>query len=135
MLLGSGLPLASFDLAGQQLLFLVAEPFGAGDAVVQVHDGGDADQHGGDGLDQEHPLPARQAMVAVEGLHDPARQRVAEDARHGNGRHEQRDDLGAPVGRVPVGQVQDDAGSRTNMTGRQSPHICAAIRCARPACA
>ncbi|KAG1435801.1 hypothetical protein G6F57_020956 [Rhizopus arrhizus] len=52
-------------------------------------------------------------MRAVEGFHDPAGQGVPENAGHRNGGHEQRDDLGAAVSRIPVGQVQDHTGVET----------------------
>ncbi|KAG1376498.1 hypothetical protein G6F59_018255 [Rhizopus arrhizus] len=54
-------------------------------------------------------------MRAVEGFHDPAGQGVAENAGHRNGGHEQRDDLGAAVSRIPVGQVKDDAGEEAGL--------------------
>ncbi|MCY1524754.1 hypothetical protein D9M68_597020 [compost metagenome] len=113
MLLRARLLLVQLDFAGQQLLFIVAQPLRTGDAVVQVHDGRHADEQRRDGFDQEHPLPALQAVRAVKGLHDPPGQRVAENAGHRNGGHEQRDDLGAAMGRIPVCQVQDHAGIET----------------------
>ncbi|MNT10340.1 hypothetical protein D3C72_1451650 [compost metagenome] len=58
-------------------------------------------------------MPAAHAVRAVERVHDPARQRIAEHARDGDARHEQRDHLAAAVGREPVGQVQDHAGIET----------------------
>ncbi len=54
-----------------------------------------------------HCQPAR-AVRAAELGHQPARQRPADHARHGDARHEQRGDLGAPRGREPVGQVEHD---------------------------
>jgi hypothetical protein len=46
---------------------------------------------------------------AVEGAHDPARDRAADQPGHGHGGHEEGGDAPAPRGRVPIGQVQDDA--------------------------
>ncbi|MNZ54199.1 hypothetical protein D3C78_720960 [compost metagenome] len=67
-------------LADQRLLFRV-EPGGIVDAVLQVAEHQQAHHHGGNGLDEEHPLPARPALHAGEALHDPARQRATDHAR------------------------------------------------------
>jgi hypothetical protein len=61
-----------------------------------------------------HCQPAS-AETAVEGVHDPARQRIAEDAGQRDRRHEDRDHARAVVRREPVGQVEDDAGEEARL--------------------
>ena len=75
---------------------------------IEVRD--DAGDHGGDALEQQHPLPAGPAVDAVHAVHDGAGQRTADHAREGRGRHEGAEGRGAAVVGEPVGQIQDDAG-------------------------
>ncbi|MCY1241934.1 hypothetical protein D9M72_548640 [compost metagenome] len=105
-----GVALVFLDIALEHALFIGVEPRCLVNAVAQHEDRHHADHERGQRLDQEHPLPAAQIVHAVERIHDPARQRVAEHACNGDARHEQRDHLAAAVGREPVGQVQDHAG-------------------------
>ncbi len=85
------------------------------DAIVQVEQGPDPDQHRRHALQQEQPLPAAQAVQAGAGLHDPARQRPADHAGHRHPAHEQRHHARAPMRRIPIGQVQDDAGEEARL--------------------
>ncbi|KAG1308363.1 hypothetical protein G6F62_015050 [Rhizopus arrhizus] len=51
----------------------------------------------------------------MERGHDPARDRAADQARHGHGGHEERRDATASRRRIPVGQVKDDAGEEAGL--------------------
>ena len=80
------------------------------DAVVEEEKDHDTEQDRRDCLDEKHPLPAGEAVDALERVHDPAGKRVAEDAGDGDRRHEDRDDLGSAVRRIPIGEKEDDPG-------------------------
>jgi hypothetical protein len=94
-------------------------------AVVEVAPHHQAQRHGRQALQQEEPLPAGPAVHAAHALQDPARDRAAQDARERNRREEQRGRLAAPRGRVPVGEVQDDAGeeARLGRAQQEADHV------------
>ncbi|MCY1364581.1 hypothetical protein D9M69_513910 [compost metagenome] len=60
-----------------------------------------------------------EATGAVQGRHDHARQRPAQNPGDGRGGHERAERLGAPRGRVPVGGVEDDAGVEARFEGTE----------------
>ncbi|CAM5182890.1 hypothetical protein CDEF62S_00388 [Castellaniella defragrans] len=97
------------DIAFQQRLFLVIQPLGVVDAVVQIEEGDDADEDGGNRFQKEHPLPAGNAVRAAEVFQNPPRHRAAYESGERHGRHEPGRDVAAPPGGIPVGEVQDDA--------------------------
>src|SRR6266536_505750 len=80
------------DVVLEDGLLLLREPLRLPDAVVEVEEHRDAHDERGDRLDEEHGLPAAQAVRAVEALHDPARERTTEHAGDGDGGHEERHD-------------------------------------------
>ncbi|MNN16282.1 hypothetical protein D3C81_1294160 [compost metagenome] len=108
------------------LPFSRAQPLGFGVAVTEQENCQKAEQYGGQALDQEHPLPAGQAMLAGgEVIENPARERPAEQAGHRDRRHEQGHDPPAPGRREPARKVQHDAGeeARFGGAGEQAQHV------------
>lgn len=103
------------DLSLDRLLLRFAQPLGVTDAVVKEEKDCDAEQDCWNRFDQEHPLPASKAVAAMERIHDPARKRITENPRDGDRGHEYRDDLGAPMRGIPVGEEEDDAGVETSL--------------------
>ncbi len=69
----------------------------------------DAENARGQGFDNEQPLPARQTVRAMRHIQNKSRDRAADQAGHGNGGHEHRDDAAATFGRIPIGEVENDA--------------------------
>ncbi len=63
----------------------------------------------------EQPLPAGEAARAAERVQDPAGQRAADDAGDRDADHEPRGHARATVGRIPVRQVEDDAGEEAGL--------------------
>ena len=55
-------------------------------------------------------MPTVQAIEAAERVHDPARQRAANNSGQRNAEEEDRADLGMQPRRIPVGQIENDAG-------------------------
>ena len=82
--------------------------------VGQVEERRDADEDGGQPLDEKQPLPSAQSQCAVE-LQQRLGDRRADDHRHGNGRHEERVGLRAMRGRDPVGEIEDHAREETGL--------------------
>ncbi|MNQ80985.1 hypothetical protein D3C85_959840 [compost metagenome] len=119
MLAALAFGVVGLQFTGQQRLFVVREPLGLLEAVGQRPEGQDAEQHAGNGLQQEQPLPALQAVDQVEVAHDPAGQRAADDAGQRQADHEQGDDPPAPVSGEPHGQVVEDTGQETGFGGAE----------------
>ena len=102
------------------------EPLGVGKAVTEQEVGEGAEDYGRDALQQEHPLPARQATLAGgEVIENPAGKRAAEQAGHRNGRHEQRHDSPAAEGRKPLRKVQHHPWKEAGFsgTGKQAQRV------------
>ena len=64
-------------------------------------------------------MPAREPVHSCHRLQDPTGDRPTDHACDGNPGHEQRDDRGPSVGRVPVGQIQDHPGEKTRLRDTQ----------------
>jgi hypothetical protein len=123
---GAALPASlGGDVAGDELALAGGEPLRVLHAVVQVAPHHQAQRHGRQALQQKEPLPAGPAVHAAHALQDPARERAAQDARERNRREKQRGRLAAPRGRVPVGEVQDDAGeeARLGRAQQEADHV------------
>ncbi len=91
-------------------LFGRRQPFRILWCVVEVKVGNHAQETGWQTLDDEHPLPAEQAVQAIETSHQPAGERPA--AQPGDTRRtgEQRDDPRTTFDRIPAREVKDHAG-------------------------
>ncbi|MNZ51775.1 hypothetical protein D3C78_696020 [compost metagenome] len=103
-----------------------AQPFGCGVAVTEQEHRHEAEQYGWQPLDQEHPLPAGQAMLTGgEVVEDPAGEWPAEQPGDRDRRHEQGHDPAAARGREPAREVQHDAGeeARFSRAGEQAQHV------------
>ncbi len=121
--------LAGFVLgqhACQGLFFLRVEPAGLLHAVAEQEPHPDAQHHGRQALQQEHPLPAGQAALpGREVTQDPAGQRPAQYPGDRDRRHEDGHDPAMPGTREPARQVQHDAGeeARLGRTGEQAQGV------------
>ena len=94
------------------------EPLGVGEAVTEQEVGEGAEDHGRDALQQEHPLPARQATLACgKVIENPAGKRAAEQTGHRYRRHEQCHDSPTAEGREPLRKVQHHAGEEARFSG------------------
>nr|GEZ26000.1 hypothetical protein [Tanacetum cinerariifolium] len=107
------------QLAFQQRLLSAVQPFGVFWRIRQRPEGHHPQQHAGNTLDQEQPLPAAQPGGLVEVAHDPARERPADDAGERQPDHEQGDDAATAVGRKPGGQVKQHAWQETRFRGAE----------------
>ena len=72
-----------------------------------------------DALNKEQPLPAGEPGRAVEAGQDQAGDRRPDHARQRHGGHEQPDDLGALLGREPVGEIEDHAREEPRLGGAE----------------
>ncbi len=116
-----GAPEAAFvqvgrgDLGLDALLLLGIEPARVGGAIGQHAQRQEAQQHAGQALHQEHPLPARQAQAAVERGDQRGRQGAAHDAADRPGQEHDGDRAPHPRGAVPARQVPDHAGREAGL--------------------
>ena len=85
----------------------MAEPASVIRALGEIAQRHEPQQHGGNALEQEQPLPARQSQPAIE-PQQPATQRAAEQSGEGNGDEEARHTAGAHGGGKPETEVVDD---------------------------
>ncbi|MNS66568.1 hypothetical protein D3C72_997870 [compost metagenome] len=69
----------------------------------------DAEQHAGQALDQEHPLPAGKAGGAYQRGHQPRRYRAPDNAAEGTCDKDDRNGAGHALRPVPARQVVDHA--------------------------
>ena len=81
----------------------------------QQHDAGD---RRGQSLDQEEPLPARDAELAVE-AEQVAGERAADDGRDRNRHHEPGDDPRAVLAGEPGGEIERDAREEAGLGGAE----------------
>ncbi len=94
------------------------EPLGVGETVTEQEIGEGAEDHGRDALQQEHPLPARQATLACgKVIENPAGKRAAEQTGHRDRRHEQCHDSPTAEGREPLRKVQHHTGEEAGFSG------------------
>lgn len=105
---GSSFSASSAAMLRASSAFFVSQPLRVADAVVQIRQHDDADDDRRNAFDQEHPLPAGQAVDAGKRLHRPARDGAADHARQRNCRHEEGGGAPAPLRRIPIREVQDD---------------------------
>ena len=103
------------DVAGDQVALWLREPGGILHAVGQDEQHADGQRNGRQRFQHEQPLPARMAADQMEAFHDPARQRVADQAGHGNAGLEDGGHLGAAAVRKPVRQIKDHARIETGL--------------------
>ena len=115
MAFGGFSALIRIQLGHQDGLLLGGQPLRLLGPVSQDKGHGAAEEEGGNPLENEEPLPVPRAVPALRYVENPAGERAANDARHRDGGHEQRDDAGAMLTRVPVGEVEDDAGKETGL--------------------
>ena len=99
----------------EQAALVCGEPFRIADAVVEVEQHDDAEQHGRRRLDEEQPLPIVKPAHAAEALHDRAGDRRADDERQWLRGQQQRDGAALPMRRIPVVQVQQHAGKEAGL--------------------
>ena len=97
------------QLCREPCLLFCCQPVRLFRPVGQIEPGDDAEQHRGDALDDEQPLPAPQAHHAVE-PEQQARDRRADHGGNGNGDGEGGEEPRAIFRRIPVGQIENDAG-------------------------
>ncbi len=109
---------------GQPLLLLRRQPGGAGGTVGEIEPRHHTEHDGRNALQDEQPLPALEAADAVKA------EQVARDRRadHGRDRHrdgERGEDAGAILGRIPVGEIEDDAGKepRFRHAEQETQHV------------
>lgn len=94
------------------------QPFGVGEAVAEQEVGEGAEDDRWNTLQQEHPLPAREATLARrEVVEDPAGEWAAEQAGHRDCRHEQGHDPPTAEGREPLREVQHYAREKARFSG------------------
>ena len=106
------------DLLAEVLLLVLGQPAGVGGAVNQDEGADEAGDDGQEALDQEHPVDAVHAQQAVK-LQQTAGQRVAEHVGDGQAHVEQTRGPGTARCRVPVGQVEHDAGEEAGLGDTQ----------------
>ena len=95
--------------AASQAFCSAGQPVGLLRPVGEIEPGDDAEQHRGDALDDEQPLPALQPHRAVE-PEQQARDRRADHGGDGNGDGEGGEKARAIFRRIPIGQIENDAG-------------------------
>ena len=88
----------------------VVQPGRAGRIVRKHAIQHEPQQNSRQAFDQEEPLPAVHAAKALHAAHDRSRQRAAQDARDRHAEQEQSRHAASALARVPIGQIQDDAG-------------------------
>ena len=96
------------NVVSDQRFLAVTEPPRLTDPVVEEEQHHDANDDRRDRFEHEQPLPAREPSRAGKPLHDPPRQRTAEDARDRWRGHEERHHPRSAVARIPVGEIEDD---------------------------
>ena len=101
--------ISACSLADKPGLLFRGQPVGLLRPVGEIEPGDDAEQHRGDALDDEQPLPALQAHHAVEPEQE-ARDRRADHGGDGNGDGEGGEEPRAIFCRVPIGEIENDAG-------------------------
>ena len=92
----------------QPLPFPIGEPGRVLWSVGKIGERHHAEHDGGQPLEEKQPLPPGQTAQAVH-RQQRAGNGAADDAGHGVGRHEERNDPGMITPRKPVGQVQNHA--------------------------
>ena len=107
------------QMVAEQRPLLRAEPLGLIRLVLEVEEREDAEDHGREALDDEHPLPAVKAEHAVHVVKDGARDRPGNDVGDRGPGHEDGNDRAAPRAWEPIGQVQDDAGKEAGLEGTE----------------
>src|SRR5580698_7389537 len=93
------------------------QPAGLAREVGEVDQDADADQNGGQRLENEQPLPAFQSPTRQAQQHPGDRR--SDDRRNRDRQHEQADHPGAVHGRKPQGQIEDDAGKEAGLAGAE----------------
>ena len=94
------------QVAFNQAAFLASQPLCCRGGVPEIEVDDDREQQRRCAFDEEQPLPSFEAVPAIHGVHDQARQRSADHAGERNGRHEHRGEACAPGNRHPVGQIE-----------------------------
>src|ERR1035437_616471 len=84
------------------------EPGRVGGAVGENVEEGAGEDDGGEGFDQEEPLPAAEAESPVKG-HERSGERAHDDGAARERDVEARDRAGSHVRRIPLPQVEDDS--------------------------
>ena len=110
--LGFGLIVLGDPLHDQRFL-LVGQPFGFLRSIIKPDQHHCSNNDRRNTFQQEQPLPAAPAVVAIHVLHDGAGYRRTDHVGNGDCRHEQGHHFGAARTRKPVSQVKDDAGEKT----------------------
>ena len=93
---------------GKPVALIGGEPCGIGRPIGQIEEDDAGENDGGDGLDDEKPLPTGKAEPAME-IEQQAGNRGADHGGKRNGSHEIADDTRAVLGRKPQRQIEDDA--------------------------
>ena len=108
-LLGRGF---AVELCGQPRLLLGGQPIGLLRPVGEIEPGDEAEQHRRNALDDEQPLPSLQPHRAVKAKQQ-AGDRRADHGGNRDGNRKGRQKARAIFRRIPVGQIQDDAGKKS----------------------